>query len=143
MAYPEAQAPVVMIGTTECVVDLLESTARIIHCVVAPLTATDLANKTGSFTLDLVVYTPLAVETETGQIVATPNPATCTFASGCKVSFDLDTQPAVSSLRTGMHDTTHCYLLLLTTTYYYYLLLLATTTTYHYYLHLLATTCYY
>ena len=150
VAYPEAQAPVVMIGTTSCGVDLLESTARLIYCTVEPLTAAvtrvgfeptwpspckpepfqslrnaepllltaqvrmvsadwvgshssqDLEGKSGKFTLDLVVYTPQAIETDSGQVVATPNPATCTLTSGCKVQFDLDTQPAVSSLRTGI-----------------------------------------
>ena len=102
VAYPEGQAPVVMVGTTRCVVDLLESTARRIHCTLDPLTDDDLAGQSGVFTLDLTVYTPQAVETDSGQIVAAANPATCTLTDGCKVQFDLASQPVVSSLRTGV-----------------------------------------
>ena len=103
VAYPDSQAPMVFIGTTPCEVDLLESTSRLVKCATGALTAADLEGKSGLFTLPLVVYTPLALETNTGQVVPTANPATCSISNvsgGCTVRFDLDSQPAVSSLPT-------------------------------------------
>ena len=111
-AYPNGEAPVILVGTTACKVDLLDSTARRIHCVLEPLTPADRANITAvaasggpgvNATLPLSAFSPLARQTDTGMLVATLNPVTCAIddGTGCVVRFQPSLQPTISAARTS------------------------------------------
>ena len=102
-AYPNGAAPVIRVGTTDCKVDLLDTTAQTVHCVLAPLTAADNSTSASAtrFSLNLTAYSPQARQTDTGRTVATMSPVPCEVAGGCAVQFDRGAQPKMTLPRTA------------------------------------------
>lgn len=93
----------VFIGQSECVVNLMNSTAKTIHCVTQALLDADLEGQTGHFVLPLTLYNPLARESDQGDVMATASAATCSIPEedgGCVIGFDLSSQPNISAIAT-------------------------------------------